>query len=382
MFIVMSPTFKSDKKNKNQIIEKSVVQKEQLSPGLLYNKALEELPLPVIITDTVDLSVIYTNKAACVFYGRNKKSFSKFSLMDIDSDLKNKKPPQAIKYYRRDHFRTHHKLKNNIINEVEVFNNIITIQNKQYFSLVIINPGKDKQYITEKERQLEEMKLRFLSTSSHEFRTPLTTILTSSEVLLMIGRSLSETRFEDYIIQIQNAVVYMTSLLDDILTLNKMEVGKWKFSPAKTDLYNFCFKMIEETKNTASQNHSFNILYEMKDRYAIVDNKLLHHIISNLLSNAVKYSPQGGDITLKVRNTKSEIEFIITDMGIGISDRDKKKLFETFYRGENIGKIEGTGLGLSIVKRCIDSHGGKITFKSKLNEGSTFIASIPVMTML
>lgn len=235
---------------------------------------------------------------------------------------------------------------------------------------------------SEREKQLNDLKLRFLSTTSHEFRTPLTTILTSSELLLMIGRTLNEERYVEYIYQIQNAVNYMTSLLDDILAVNKTEVGKWKFSPSEIDLYDFLHKLVEEAKNNGTPNHNIIIDYKLKDKNAIVDNKLLQHILSNLLSNAVKYSPFGGDIILKVKASKSDLDFIIIDKGIGISKKDQKNLFETFYRGHNTGKIEGTGLGLSIVKRCVDSHGGKINFKSELNKGSTFTVSIPMMTII
>ncbi len=235
---------------------------------------------------------------------------------------------------------------------------------------------------SEREKQLNDLKLRFLSTTSHEFRTPLTTILTSSELLLMIGRTLNEERYVEYIYQIQNAVNYMTSLLDDILTVNKTEVGKWKFSPSKIDLFDFLHKLVEEAKNNGTPNHNIIIDYKLKENNAIVDNKLLQHILSNLLSNAIKYSPNGGNIILKVKASKSDFDFTIVDNGIGISKKDQKNLFETFYRGHNTGKIEGTGMGLSIVKRCVESHGGKISFKSELNKGSTFTVSIPMMTII
>ena len=231
-----------------------------------------------------------------------------------------------------------------------------------------------------KEKQLNELKSRFLSTSSHEFRTPLTTILTSSELLVMGGRQLSEEKYLEYIIKIQNSVTYMTSLLDDMLAINKTDPGKWKFNPSRINLYRFCLMMIEDANNIATPQHNIIFNYLLNDKYAIVDDKLLQHIISNLLSNAVKYSPDGGNIILKVTQFRSNLEFVISDRGIGISKRDQKNLFENFYRGKNTGNIQGTGLGLSIVKRSVESHGGQIKFKSRLNEGSTFSVLIPIMT--
>ncbi|MCX6151228.1 MAG: ATP-binding protein [Ignavibacteriales bacterium] len=234
----------------------------------------------------------------------------------------------------------------------------------------------------EKEKQLNELKSRFLSTASHEFRTPLTTILTSSELLAMIGRTCKEEKYLEQIIKIQNAVVYMTGLLDDILTINKTDLGKWEFNPSIINLHSCCIKMVEEIYTIATPGHNIIFNYLLKDKHAIVDEKLLQHIISNLLSNAVKYSPNGGDVIFKVVQSHSNIEFIVSDNGIGIAEQDQKNLFETFYRGKNTINIPGTGLGLSIVKRSVESHGGKISYRSKLNEGTVFVVSIPLMTTL
>lgn len=231
-------------------------------------------------------------------------------------------------------------------------------------------------------KELNEFKFRFMSIASHEFRTPLTTILTSSELLLMIGRSISEDKYVDYIIQIQNSVIYMTSILDDILTINKIETGKWKFNPTKTNLTSFCNKMIEDAKNFTLENHKIIFKSNFKNNYAIIDNKLLQHIISNLLSNAIKYSPSGGEIELKLEKSKSDLVFSVEDYGIGIMKKDQEKLFDIFYRGKNAEKYEGTGLGLSIVKRCVESHGGKIKFESKLNKGTRFEVTIPMFTSI
>jgi len=377
-----TPAQRMKNRTKNQTVKKTSLEEKPSPFGNFYNQLFGEYPFPVLVIDSEDFSIKNANKAACTFYKYNNKDFLKLKLTDIDVSVKAKSKSQIFRFYKRKRFNARHKLKNGIERDVEIVNSLVTEQNKQFFFLTLIKTDGENHSISEKEKQLEDMKLRFLSTSSHEFRTPLTTILTSSEVLLMVGRIISDEKYVDYIIQIQNAVVYMTRLLDDIITINKTEIGKWKFSPTNIDLFDFSLKMIEEARNNASPQHNINLSYEMQNKQAIVDNKLLHHILSNLLSNAVKYSPNGGDITLKIRGTKSEIEFIISDDGIGISKHDQNKLFETFFRGENTGEIEGTGLGLSIVKRCVESHGGKMDFKSRLNKGTTFIVSIPMMTLV
>lgn len=234
----------------------------------------------------------------------------------------------------------------------------------------------------QKEKHLNNIKSRFLSTSSHEFRTPLTTILTSSELLAMVGRSWSEERYFDHIIKIQNAVTYMTGLLDDILTVDRTDRDVWRFNPYMINLYELCRKMLEEVSGQAQDTHKFSYEYLPGSKHAIVDEKLLQHILTNLLSNAVKYSPGGGEILLRVAQSLSDLEFIISDQGIGIPEEDRGNLFETFYRCRNSSKIKGTGLGLSIVKRSVEAHGGEIKFESRLNEGTTFRVLIPLMTSI
>ncbi len=242
--------------------------------------------------------------------------------------------------------------------------------------------SKNIYLLNQTKKQFDELKSRFITTASHEFRTPLTTILTSSELLLMVGKTIDEEKYLEHIIKIQNAVMYMTSLLDDLLTLNKTELGEWKFNPSRINLFNFCSKLIETACNMSTVGHKIDLDYMLNEKYAIVDDKLLQHILSNLLSNAVKYSPEGGNINMKVMLSLSNLEFIISDNGIGIPKTDQKDIFESFYRGKNTKGIQGTGLGLAIVKRCIESHGGAIKFKSQLNKGTTFNISIPLMTIV
>lgn len=350
----------------------------QTDPLNIHTRLFDEIPSPILILNSEDLSIKYVNKAASDFYGYNKKTFESLNISQIE--VPQTLSPKISFYNKQKRFSACHKLKDGTVRNLEVFSCRNSLFN--VIVLYINNAGDDSKTISEKERQLDEMKTRFLSTSSHEFRTPLTTIFTSSELLLLMGRSISEEKYVDYIVQIQNAVTYMTGLLDDILTINKTEIGKWKFSPTKIDLYNFSTKMIEEAESIGSYNHKIKLQYELKTKQMIVDGKLLQHILSNLLSNAVKYSSKRKNIVFRIRGLKSDLEFSITDNGIGISKQDQKNLFETFYRGSNTGKIEGTGLGLSIVKRCVESHGGKITFKSGLNKGSTFVVTIPMLTVI
>jgi len=373
-----------DKRSKNHTLRKNALKACKADvkeyPLNIHTRLFDEIPSPILILDLNNYAIKYVNKAASEFYGYTKSAFEKLNISQVDASNGSQSNAEIVTLYKQKQFSTCHRLKDGTVRKVEVYSNLEIPFNA--IVLYINNGEVVSKTIAEKEKQLDEMKMRFLSTSSHEFRTPLTTIFTSSELLLLMGRSISEEKYVDYIVQIQNAVTYMTGLLDDILTINKTEIGKWKFSPTKINLFDFATKMIEEAESNGSYNHKINLQYELKTKEMIADSKLLQHILSNLLSNAVKYSPKGGNIIFRIRSLKSDLEFSITDKGIGISRQDQKNLFETFYRGSNTGKIEGTGLGLSIVKRCVESHGGKITFKSGLNKGSTFVVTIPMLTVI
>ncbi len=222
----------------------------------------------------------------------------------------------------------------------------------------------------EKEKELSELKSRFISVTSHEFRTPLTSILASADLLELYGRQWPESKYFEYIKNIQNAVEYLTELLGDVLTISRSETGKIKFNPMHIDLYDLIENNIESLKLSMPENVRIIFNYRLDEKIFYLDNKLITQILTNLLSNAVKYSPKGGNVILTVNKCENCISIAVKDEGIGISDEDQMKLFEPFHRGENVGKISGTGLGLSIAKRSAEMHNGKLNIESKLNEGT------------
>ncbi len=229
----------------------------------------------------------------------------------------------------------------------------------------------------DREKELSNMKSSFISTASHEFRTPLTTIMSSSDLLTLISRENNEKKFFNHIEKIQTSVDYMTSLLDDVLLISKAETGKIEFVPEKVNFRLLCKNIIDEVKNQATDKHKFRFEYEPEQTMFHLDEKLVKHIIINLLSNSIKYSLEGGEIGLKIKKDLTSLRIFISDDGIGIPEADQKNLFESFHRGSNVSNIPGTGLGLSIVKRSVELHNGSIEFTSSEGEGTTFIISLP-----
>jgi PAS domain S-box-containing protein len=228
-----------------------------------------------------------------------------------------------------------------------------------------------------REKEMNEMKSRFVSMTSHEFRTPLTTILSSIELLDDYGERLPATEKAELVAVIKDSVHRMTQMLDDVLLIGKAETGGLTFRPAPLAVAEFFSSVIEEVKMAEKGHHDFQLACSVAGCECIVDEKLLRHIVGNLLTNAAKYSPQGGVIRTQVNCDGRELTFLISDQGIGIPAEDQARLFESFHRGANVGNIAGSGLGLAIVKKAVDLHSGKILVTSSVGKGTTFTVTIP-----
>ena len=229
----------------------------------------------------------------------------------------------------------------------------------------------------EKEKQLSELKSRFITMASHEFRTPLATIFSSSELLQHYGYKFSEEKKLKHLNQIQTQVKRMTRLLEDVLFVGKASAGRMQFNPVKLNLEEFCRDVIDEIELTDGKRHPFNFDCRVGGAMVEMDDKLLRQMLDNLLGNAVKYSPQGSAVDFKVIIDNAQAIFEIKDSGLGIPPEDRERLFDVFHRGSNVGNISGTGVGMAIVKQAVELHGGAIAFESEVGAGTTFTVSLP-----
>jgi predicted ATPase/signal transduction histidine kinase/GAF domain-containing protein/tRNA A-37 threonylcarbamoyl transferase component Bud32 len=233
-----------------------------------------------------------------------------------------------------------------------------------------------------KEKELAELRSRFISMTSHEFHTPLNIINSSAQLLERYEWSRDEQLEQLY--NIRQGVKQMTQLVDGILALARTDAEKLQFNPVEIDLVEFCHKLIAEMQLGATGIHQIRFTYDnlcsenMTECIAYVDPILLKLMISNLLSNAIKYSPTGGKIGLGLKHLVNSIIFEVQDNGIGIPFKDQSQLFSQFYRASNVGSITGTGLGLAIVKKCADLHGATVTVKSTVGIGTNFQISLPI----
>jgi PAS domain S-box-containing protein len=229
----------------------------------------------------------------------------------------------------------------------------------------------------EKEKELSELKSRFVSMTSHEFRTPLSIILSSSELLQHYHHKLTPEKQLTHLNRIQTAVQRMTEMLDDVLIIGKAEAGKLEFVPQLFDLVAYCRHLVEGTQVHFS-NYKINFTSNEESIECCMDDKLLGHILTNLLSNAIKYSPTNSNVKFILKTLDREAIFEIEDEGIGIPPEDIPLLFDSFHRASNVGNVIGTGLGLAIVKKCVDIHKGQISVKSILGVGTVFTVNLPL----
>ncbi|HBB30895.1 MAG TPA: histidine kinase [Cyanobacteria bacterium UBA8803] len=227
------------------------------------------------------------------------------------------------------------------------------------------------------EKELASLKVRLFSMISHEFRTPLSVILASSQLLEEILQDTVEKTQLRNLYRIQSSAKLMNQLLTDILTLTRAEAGKLEYKLEPLDVEGFCLNLVEDMQFCSLTQHTIRFISEGHCTRANMDEKMLYSILGNLLLNAIKYSPEGGNIYLVLRCEPEATVFQIKDEGIGIPDQDIQKIYEPFYRGQNVDNIVGTGLGLAVVKKCLDLHQGEISVESKVGAGTTFTIRIP-----
>lgn len=236
----------------------------------------------------------------------------------------------------------------------------------------------EKELITllEREKQLNEIKSRFVSTASHELRTPLSAISSSISLVERYAQSGEYEKMEKHFERIGSSVNNLVGILNDYLSLDKIEQNKIEVEYINFNLRDFSDDIIQEIAGILKEGQ--NISYTHKgDEEIKQDKKILRNVLLNLLSNAIKYSDMNEKIFLTTDVNANKILVNVRDNGIGISEKDQANLFQTFFRASNVINIEGSGLGLTIVKRYVELLGGTIDLKSNIGEGTTVHIELP-----
>lgn len=231
----------------------------------------------------------------------------------------------------------------------------------------------------EKEKELRELKSRFVTTATHDFRTPLAVISITAASLEGYNESLSDEQRSAQFARIHAAVHEMSALIDDVLNYSRVDEGRWQLNRTPCVLETYCQTIVEQVGMTAPPETRIVFNSDRPCPRVMVDVRLLQQVLINLLSNAVKYGRAGSEVYFQVACTETSVIFSVRDKGIGIPERDRSKLFEPFFRASNVGSVEGSGLGLAIVKRALDLLGGKVELESEEGVGTTFTVTLPLV---
>ncbi|MDZ8033898.1 ATP-binding protein [Nostoc sp. DedSLP04] len=233
-----------------------------------------------------------------------------------------------------------------------------------------------------KEKQLNVFKSQIITTVSHEYRTPLTSILAAASTLVKHSQQLDESKQHRFLGIIEQKARYMSKLVDNMLLVNQLELEKPKFQPISVDLLQFFSDLLEQERETVGDRHELIFKITGNHHGFWGDRGLLQQIFINLMSNAIKYSPDGGSVEFHLIGKESEAIFYIKDCGIGIPMADRENLFQSFSRGSNVDTIPGTGLGLAIAKACVELHSGNIALSSEVGQGTKVTVSLPKLFLM
>lgn len=227
-----------------------------------------------------------------------------------------------------------------------------------------------------KERELNNMKSQFVTIASHEFRTPLATILSSASLIGRYPKTEEEDKRQKHVQRIKSAVTNLTEILNDFMSIGKLEEGRIHSIPVFTDLPDFCQGLIEEIRGLCKEGQQISFSHK-GNKEVWIDKQLLRNVIFNLLSNAIKYSETGKLICFNIQADGKTISIEVIDQGIGIPESDQIHIFDRFFRANNAGNAQGTGLGLNIVQNYVELMGGKVTFTSQVGKGTIFNITLP-----
>jgi PAS domain S-box-containing protein len=230
----------------------------------------------------------------------------------------------------------------------------------------------------DRERELNELKSKFVSIASHEFRTPLSTVMSSASLISQYMERNEPEKVGKHVQRIKSSVNHLTSILNDFLSLGKLEEGKIDVHKEAINVEEFLGEIKEELTSTLKPGQQLTIDCSQLATTLMSDSRILRNILFNLISNASKYSDANKAITIECSVDETSVRFAIRDQGIGIPVEDQKHMFDRFFRASNAGNVQGTGLGLNIVKRYVELLEGTISFNSEYGKGSVFTVIIPI----
>lgn len=252
------------------------------------------------------------------------------------------------------------------------------VKERRQTELLLQKKREELRSALEKERELSELKSRFVTMASHEFRTPLSTILTSATIISKYNAPDQEDKRFRHVERIKSSVYNLTSILDDFLSLGRLEEGNIQCTLSEFDIVNFSTDLTGELKEVTRKGQTILYHHSGEREKVVLDKNLTRNICINLLSNAIKYSDEGKQILFNTHIDEDQLTISVTDQGIGIPENEQQHIFERFFRAHNASNIQGTGLGLNIVRKYAELMHGVVSFNSEPGKGSVFTVRLPV----
>lgn len=342
---------------------------------VLYENISKNYPNGAIIVVNTKGKIEFAEGTELNPFGEDRDEIVNQSIFDLI-------PPNCIEKFKNEIAKA--QLGDTVSFEMSINNNFYNVQtvplferNKTINQILLVKTNitaqkkaeQDMLSALEREKELSELKNNFVSTASHEFRTPLTSIASSASLIAKYVTTEQQNDRIRHLEKIKNNVQHLTQVLNDFLSLEKIESGKFGKEAELLNIPTFFEHIIDEFKEQCKDNQTIQHIGFYEQTKFTLNSDMLKHVIFNLVSNAIKYSDE--DVIIEV-NLNENLQISIKDKGIGISKADQKHLFERFFRASNAVNIQGTGLGLNIVKSYLDKMNGSITFDSELGMGSTF----------
>src|SRR6056297_91157 len=367
-------------KLKDQVAETKAAESRALESQTMFTAISKNFPKGVIIVFNSNYEIVYIDGGEIRRIGYDKNQFEGLHIDDIDIFSKIR-----IERIKKDIKRTFEG--DQLSFEIRLWNKSYTVNTSPLqsgndavkWALFVYNDiSRQKQAEADirsalvREQELNELKSRFISMASHEFRTPLSAISTSAILIDKQNMPGKEEKRKKYVAQIQNNVRNLVVILNDFLSLSKLEEGKVKSKPEHFNLIEFVNNLMGEMQPNRKRGQKIKLISRAGSVPVYLDSKLLQHVFTNLLSNAIKYSEEGTLITVTLKDENQKVSVSVTDQGIGIPIEEQDNLFDRFFRAENSTNIQGTGLGLHIVKQYTELMGGIVSFESEVGRGSTF----------
>tara|TARA_R110001592_G_scaffold363086_3_gene680154 strand:+ start:2395 stop:6030 length:3636 start_codon:yes stop_codon:yes gene_type:complete len=358
---------------------------EALAEKALSSAIAKNFPKGIIAVVSKNFEILFAEGEALTILGLKKNMLEGINIDHISTFSENRKSKLKENVSRTlsgEHLYFEENYNNNYysVNTVPFYD-----ENKKAASALIVYSDISLQKQIEfnmeialkKEQELNELKSRFIGTASHEFRTPLSVIQTSAILIGKQNGSNKQVENIKYVNKIIKNVNNLELILNDFLSLNRLDEGNISATLERFDLIRLSKSLVEEIEINIKKGQTITITNNENNIPVNLDSKLMRHILLNLLSNATKYSAENTEITLNILNNQDKVSLEIIDQGIGIPDEDQNNLFQRFFRAKNASNIEGTGIGLNIVKHYVELMHGTIDFKSTLNKGSSFIIELP-----